>query len=336
MIYKYLCNIVIILTLASCNFSNGFLTNFDDYKQSALFAKLSTNNSNKLIPKIVFISKSKEADQLKTKAENLSIDYLKEYLLKNSNINILRDDKKIDLKEELKLYEIKEQFGNDNGLNLADYLVEIEVNKIKFGKNHIKIVTFIKIYSLPKMNLVMKKEIEYKYSAFESQEILLQEGLNEMINDLVGETLANFFYKLKNGNIIERRVKNDDIIYRINLGKKDGVKTNSNFYLYDKISSDKFGEAYNIGVINENESWIRIKNNNNSKMIEKGDIVKLIPQEIEGSSFKNIARNIGVGVGTVAIVTTQIIVAVVVITFVAYLSVSDNNNNKEISEKSTY
>jgi hypothetical protein len=167
----------------------------------------------------------------------------------------------------------------------------------------------IKIFSLP--DLSEAKSIEFNECSSDSQEArspkdarLKNDGLVRSAGEEAADTakydLKNFF--VKKGYIYEMKKDDDKVIVKTTLGSKFGAKEGEEVYLYavedlynsltdsTKKIETKIGKGVVSDQVNNDFSWIIVKEMYNGKSINAGDYIKI--QYTEGwlSKVKKIAK----------------------------------------------
>ncbi len=162
----------------------------------------------------------------------------------------------------------------------------------------------IKIYKLP--NLEVTQVIPLKGSAVRKEDAVV-DGLlfTKKVNtdqivkrddnlvrkaalSAVGSkkrALKNYFSSLRKGYILEKRSHKKQIIFRINLGKKDALRHGQKVRIFAKdqiinplndeveIEEIEIGKAIVTNLINSKSAWIIVKDKNIAHQIKLGDYV---------------------------------------------------------------
>ncbi|EGJ51820.1 hypothetical protein V6C53_11215 [Desulfocurvibacter africanus] len=219
------------------------------------------------------------------------------------------------LQQEVMLSEINNQ-GAYNGPEVADFAITGNVDKATFGYTYDEAYTTrdkkgnsyyhpaqfnykanvsgkIKIIQLPSLKVV--KTITFADSVSTSEDAHGRAPTQDSGTPLVAKAatdaihsarieLKNYF--AKKGYVLEKRSKDDEAIYKINLGTEDGLKTNDVCQIYtinktvNAITQEESTEELLLGEgkvsnqIGANYSWLIIEDADMQSPVRLGDYVK--------------------------------------------------------------
>lgn len=152
----------------------------------------------------------------------------------------------------------------------------------------------IKVYSIPSLNIirafefdgrsVMSENAKSKSNPKKEDSYLTKEASRNAL-EKIGIDLKNFF--AKKGYILEKKMLKNSAIFKISLGSKDGVKQGDKLIVYSKkeernaltgeneVFEVKIAEAVIADIINNESSWILVKNKKDIEKIRLGHIVQV-------------------------------------------------------------
>jgi len=179
-------------------------------------------------------------------------------------------------------------------INFLKYRVSLG-GDIQFGDKIFDIKN-LEIFEKDDKNIDFHIEIKAENRSFKNRNILfgkfiIWNGKHNFIEEIIPisdfDSLERFFSTVR-GYIIEKRVDRDDeVIFKINIGKNRGLEFGSILNIYglkkrngylskiEKITSYKIGTAVVSKVFSENWSWIYLQNKKVADKIFKGDKVIL-------------------------------------------------------------
>ena len=117
-----------------------------------------------------------------------------------------------------------------------------------------------------------------------------------------GEIIKNIFSALRKGYILEKRIKDKKTIFKVNLGKKNGIAKGDKVKIYAKFKSEnplteeeeietiKIADGVISDQITSHNSWIIVKDAKNSEKIKIGNEVNIVYKD---SFMKKNASKIG-------------------------------------------
>jgi hypothetical protein len=208
------------------------------------------------------------------------------------------------LRQEVQLAEINDH-GTYNGPEVADFAISGSVDKATLGNDRAAVSGKIKIIRLPSLKIV--KTITF------SDSILGTSGNSSLVVTAATDAIHSARIELKNyfakkGYVLEKRSKNDETIYKINLGTEDGLKTGDTCQIYtisrtvNAITQEETTEELLLGEgtvsnqIGTNYSWLIIEDADMQSPVRLGDYIKLkhSKEMLEGYS-KGILEGLSLG-----------------------------------------
>jgi len=242
------------------------------------------------------------------------------------------EDRKIitQLKDEISLHEMNSTATSFSGPEVANYAITGKVNYASFSQSssidwfalsikianqgkgdesifvpssRVDINASIKIIELPEMKIV--KEIQCKEKA---ERKVPNDTYSSMTNDgvtmrrailrCVDKVLPSVFKAIKPyGTIVEKKVHDGIAIFKINIGSDRGLKQGQKIFISRVLEDEKekvinVNSVYISDKIDENESWIIVKNSEDFMKIKLGDIA-YINMEYENRSQSTLADAFG-------------------------------------------
>lgn len=174
--------------------------------------------------------------------------------------------------------------------NNIDFKISIEMEEKKFGN---RIITFGKMYIF-------------------NQKLGFMEDIIPIVNDNIEKHNLHKLFSPIRGYILEKRVNRDDeVIFKIDIGKNKGVKSGASLNIYkvqdnishfsglNKISFQRIGVGIVSKILDNNSAWFYIEDSHIAKKISKGDFVLFDKSDFgsyieDGKKFiqnKNIINN---------------------------------------------
>ena len=264
-------------------FVNEIFNFVPDYIRNNLTLKDSYRNTkisklNKLLN--LQLDKNNNIDELKTKLEKLSSNIIdmKKYLIDINcdKIEIIKDT----------------YFIKWNWLFTDSNIFKILINNISLNINH-------KGYLIDEVSYIEYIYYDYNYKEHLQLSIFIMQKINNYLESIYNKENIN---KLENDLVLNCVESKEDIIITNNHEQQEkstlksyNINSNSTWNKFLKILKDNFGVVIAQGKGDDIKIYIKVNNNNNSKIYRTADI-STKKREILIKTQENILKKIGIDV----------------------------------------
>lgn len=257
-------------------------------------------------------------------------------LAQNKMIELVDRSAAQKLKNEIALSEMSKGAGTYKGPRIADFAISGNISNADFTKKYRASSIFInpktgtaitiparldykssvsgniKIYELPSMRVIETLEFNgdasrsesggnffSEYDGASNDNGLVRKAGADAIDD-IKESIQNSF--AQRGYILEKRVKNKDSIFKINLGIGDGVRNGDKVEIFgsyeveNPLTNKTEIEVRTIATgrisdkIDQSNSWILLDSKGDVNSVRLGDGVKVLYKKSSFSSFARTAQ----------------------------------------------
>lgn len=269
-------------------------------------------------------------EKVQVEVEELMNAIVSDKLAANESFEIISRNEKINLADEIILYEV----ADGTNTKLADYLLDIYIQKVRSSRNRVRIKTITKIISLPEGKTVFTDTQKYSYSGFAGKGGLLDEAVEKFASDLLSDIVIKAINNFKIGIVTNKYIKEDGQYIVINLGAKDQLKLSSKLFI--RKSDDSILEV-TPHAINKDHAVFRFEHGDrNFLYIEIGANVMANSKFKENTLLKNKLRNVAIGSATIALVSVEIAAVLALLTLLAYFDLKYDTDNKKYQYKRAY